>query len=187
MNNRFTPAQIIDSFKGALGDGFIEGSVYEREVALAKNQFRSLWIFIRRDSFLDAVRHVVSLERHPHLAMITGSDRGNDIEMLYHFTIYFGYHLEELNLTLRFSLPKSDLDLPTVTGFIPGAVYSEREIQEFLGVTVEGIPDGRRLLLEGVVPEGVHPWRRDDGELSKYLRVLPGRQPVTGADKEEIE
>jgi len=182
---RLSPQQIIDSFKEVLGSGFITATIYQREVAVAKNRFRSLWITITRESFLDAVRHVVSLEPHPHLAMITGRDTGADIEMLYHFTIYFGRHLEELNLALRLSLPKNDPVIPTVTGFIPGAIFSEREIQEMMGVRVDGIPDNRRLLLEGVLPEGVYPWRKDDAELQKYLRVLPGRNPACSVDKEE--
>ncbi len=186
MTSRLTPQQIIESFRNALGEQFVEGNVYGRETGLEKHAFRSLWISIRREALTDAVRHIMTLEPYPHLAMITGSDRGDDIEVLYHFTIYFGGTLEELNLALRIGLPKNDLVVPTVTGFIPGALWTERELQEFFGVTVSSIPDDRRLLLEGVVPEGVHPWRKDDVELNKYLRVLPGRKPAA-ADRENDE
>lgn len=178
MTSRLTPPQIIESLRNKLGERFIEGTVYEREIAVQKHVFRTLWITIQREALADAVQHIMSLEPFPHLAMITGSDRGDDIEVLYHFTIYFGSVLEELNLALRIRLPKNDAIVPTMTGFIPGAIWAERELQEFVGVTVSGIPDGRRLLLEGVVPEGVHPWRKDDTELQKYLRVLPGRKPA---------
>lgn len=184
MTSRLTPQEIVESFRNTLGERFVEGSVYERETAVEKHTFRSLWISIRREALADAVRHIMTLEPFPHLPMITGSDRGDDIEVLYHFTIYFGGNLEELNLAVRIRLPKNDAVVPTITGPIPGAVWAERELQEFFGVTVSGIPDGRRLLLDGVVPEGVHPWRRDDAELNNYLRVLPGRKPAT-ADRED--
>ncbi len=187
MTIRLSPSRIIESFRSTLGEGFVEGTVYERGTGLEKKPFRTLWITIQKHFLLDAVRHIMSLEKYPHLAMITGSDRGDEVELLYHFTIYFGGSLEELNMAIRFSLPKTHLYVPTVTDFIPGAVWAERELQEMLGVNVSGIPDNRRLLLEGVVPEGVHPWRRDDTELQKYLRVLPGRKPGTVDDEDYDE
>jgi membrane-bound hydrogenase subunit beta len=45
---------------------------------------------------------------------------------------------------------------------IPGALFSEREKQEFFGITVKDIPDGRRLFLPEDFPQGVYPWRKDE-------------------------
>ncbi|MCK5434445.1 MAG: NADH-quinone oxidoreductase subunit C, partial [Dehalococcoidales bacterium] len=102
---------------------------------------------------------------------------GNDVELIYHFTIYYGSPLEEISLGLRVTLPKRNLRIPTVTDLIPGAIFTERETQEMMGVEVTDIPDGRRLFLAGVLPEGIYPWRKDDKKLAEYLRVLPGRRP----------
>jgi len=78
---------------------------------------------------------------------------------------------------LRVILPKNDLKIPTITDLVPGAIYTERETQEMMGVEVVGIPDSRRLFLPEDIPEGVYPWRTDETGPQDFLRVLPGRQP----------
>jgi membrane-bound hydrogenase subunit beta len=173
---RLSPKQIVDSFKKELSDGFIDGTIYEREVAVKKNRFRSLWIKVRLEAFHHAVEHICRLEKYPHLAIISSSDLGSEVELIYHFTIYFGHHLEELSVGLKVLLSKSNLRIPTVTDLIPGAIFTERETQEMMGVEVVGIPDGRRLFVAAEIPEGVYPWRKDETGPEKYLRVLPGRK-----------
>jgi membrane-bound hydrogenase subunit beta len=174
---KLTPQAIIDSFVTELGDGFFGGSVHEREVGLKKNKFRSLWLEVKRGAFRHAVEHICRLQEYPHLAIISSSDLGAEVELIYHFTIYYGEHLQELSLGLRVKLPKNDLTIPTITDLIPGAIFTERETQEMMGVKVIGIPDDRRLFLPPDFPEGVYPWRKDEkGPPDDMLRVLPGRQ-----------
>jgi membrane-bound hydrogenase subunit beta len=174
---RLPPQAVIDSFRRELGEGFVAGTVYEREVAVKKNKFRSLWIEVKRSAFRRAVEHIRRLQEHAHLAVISSSDLGAEVELIYHFTIYYGHHLEELSVGLRVKLPKSDLTVPTITDLIPGAIFTERETQEMMGVKVLDIPDGRRLFISEDVPEGVYPWRKDEAGPQKLLRVLPGREP----------
>ena len=174
---RLTPQAIIDSFGQKLGDGFVNGTVYEREVAVKKNKFRSLWIEVKKSAFRAAVEHVCHLQKFPHLAIISSSDLGDNVELIYHFTIYYGHQLEELSLGLRVKLPKSEPRIPTITDLIPGAIFTERETQEMMGVDVVGIPDDRRLFIAEDVPAGVYPWRKDETGPEKLLRVLPGRNP----------
>ncbi len=112
------------------------------------------------------------------MAIVSSSDLGAEVELIYHFTIYYGHHLEELSLGLRVKLPKSDLRIPTITDLIPGALFTERETQEMMGIEVVDIPDKRRLFLPEDFPEGIYPWRRDEKGLPQdMLRVLPGREP----------
>jgi membrane-bound hydrogenase subunit beta len=75
-------------------------------------------------------------------------------------------------------LPKDNLKVQTITDIIPGAIFTERETQEMMGITVEGIPDNRRLFIPEDFPEGVYPWRRDDTGPEDMLRVLPGRKGI---------
>ncbi|MFP3898759.1 MAG: NADH-quinone oxidoreductase subunit C [Dehalococcoidia bacterium] len=180
---RLTPQAIVDSFRQELGDGFVGGSVYEREVGIRKNKFHSVWVEVRKGALHNAVEHVCRLQEYPHLAIISSSDLGAEVELIYHFTIYYGYHLEELSLGLRVRMPKNDLTIATVTDLIPGAIFTERETQEMMGVEVLGIPDGRRLFIAEDVPEGVYPWRKDETGPDKLLRVLPGRKPITEDSK----
>lgn len=171
-----SPEKIVDSFKSALGSDFIDSKTYQKEVAVKKNIFTSIWIHIKREAFRKAVEHICELQEYPHLAIISPSDRGNDVELIYHFTIYYGHHLQELSLGLRVDVPKNDLKIPTITDIIPGALFTEREIQEMMGVEIIGIPDNRRLFLPDDFPEGVYPWRKDEMGPEDMLRILPGRQ-----------
>lgn len=75
-----------------------------------------------------------------HLSTITGQDTGSEVELLYHFWGGRG-------LTLRTSLPREKPHIATLTDLIPGAVFYEREVSEMLGVTFDGHPDPRPLLL----------------------------------------
>ena len=75
-----------------------------------------------------------------HLSTITGQDTGSAIELLYHFWDGGG-------LTLRTSLPRDEPHIATLTDLIPGAALYEREVCEMLGVTFDGHPDPRPLLL----------------------------------------
>ncbi len=171
-----SPEEIIDGFKKALGDSFIDSKIYEQEVAVKKNVFRTIWVYVKREAFRKAVEHICKLQEYPHLAIISSSDLGDSVELIYHFTIYYGHHLEEISLGLRVNLPKNDLKIPTLTDIIPGALFTERETQEMMGVEVVGIPDSRRLFLPDGFPEGVYPWRTDETGPQDILRVLPGRK-----------
>ena len=75
-----------------------------------------------------------------HLSTITGQDTGSVIELLYHFW-------DGAGLTLRTSLPREEPHIATLTDLIPGAVFYEREVSDMLGVTFDGHPDPRALLL----------------------------------------
>lgn len=61
---------------------------------------------------------------------------------------------------------ESDVDpdrprFPSVTPSLPAAHWYEREVQDLLGLTPEGHPDPRRLVLHDDWPEGVYPLRKD--------------------------
>jgi len=175
-----SPEAIVESFKTVLGDSLIDSRIYEREVAVKKNLFKAIWIYVKREAFRQAVEHMCKLQEYPHLSIISSSDFGESVELIYHFTLYYGHHLQEVSLGLRISLPKNDLKIPTITDIIPGALFTERETQEMMGVEVVGIPDKRRLFLPEDFPEGVYPWRTDETGPQDMLRVLPGRQQKYG-------
>jgi len=171
-----SPEEIVESFKAALGSSFIDSKIYQREVAVKKNLFQAIWIYVKREAFRQAVDLICKLQEYPHLSIISSSDLGDSVELIYHFTIYYGQHLKELSLGLCLNLPKNDLTIPTITDIIPGALFAERETQEMMGVEVVGIPDNRRLFLPEDFPEGVYPWRKDEKGPHDLLRVLPGRE-----------
>jgi len=171
-----SPEEIVERFEAALGSSFIDSKIYQREVAVKKNLFQAIRIYIKREAFRQAVDLICKLQEYPHLSIISSSDLGDSVELIYHFTMYYGHHLKELSLGLCVSLPKDDLKIPTITDIIPGAIFTERETREMMGVEVVGIPDNRRLFLPQDFPEGVYPWRKDETGPEDMLRVLPGRQ-----------
>jgi len=187
-----TPEAIVDQFKAALGDGLQASRVVERAEGLKTMKSQEIWITLDKDLLHDAVKLLETID-YPHLAVISGVDVGDSVELLYHLFIYYGNRGGEIKVTLTVALPKEDLTVDSISDIIPGAVFSEREKQEFLGLKVVGIPDDRRLFLPDHFPEGVYPWRKDetgiprDHELAKELwRVgrdaaeakLAARKPV---------
>jgi len=73
-----SPEKIIDGFKVALGGDFIGSKIYQKEIAVKKNIFTSIWIHVKREAFRKAVEHICELQNCPHLSIISSSDRGND-------------------------------------------------------------------------------------------------------------
>ncbi len=170
--------QIIQSFESALDGALVAKRICQREMAVKKNTYTSLWLDVKRDGFHAAILHLFRLQESPHFSVIAPVDTGDAVELMYHFSLYYGKHLAAIALVIRVTLLKTDLTIPTITDLIPGAIFSEREIQEMMGVTVTGIPDNRRLFIPEDFPQGVYPWRRDETGPEKMLRVLPGRQGI---------
>jgi len=196
-----TPEAIVEQFKAALGDGLQASRVVERAEGLKTMKSQEIWLTLDKDLLHDALVLLATFD-YPHLAVISGVDTGDAVDLLYHFFIYYGRSRgSELKVTFTVALPKDDLTVDSISDIIPGAVFSEREKQEFLGVKVVGIPDDRRLFLPDHFPEGVYPWRKDetgiprDHELAKELwRVgrdaaeakLAARKPAEPEIVEEV-
>jgi membrane-bound hydrogenase subunit beta len=118
-----------------------------------------------------AIKHLCDLQ-FPHLAVISGNDLEKSIELIYHFSLNYGMKFKEISLNIGVDLPKSNPTIETICDYIPGALISEREKQEFLGVKIEGIPDSRRLFLPDDFPKDVYPWRRDSKGMEKVIHNL---------------
>jgi membrane-bound hydrogenase subunit beta len=171
VKKKSTPEDIINSFKKTFNKKIKEVRIEKRIVGLKKKEYVHIWMNIDRSVFVDGVKHLAEFD-FPHLAVISGSDMGKTIELIYHFSIYYGGRLEELSFNFVVDLPKTKPVIPSLCDIIPGALVTEREIQEMLGVTVSGIPDNRRLFIPEDFPKGVYPWRKDAKGPQKMLRDL---------------
>jgi len=89
------------------------------------------------------------------------------MEVVYH--LFSFTHGHELLLKVR--VPREDPRVPTVTGIWPGADWHERETYDLLGVTFEGHPNLRRIMM---TDDWVgHPLRKDYVfEDPEWLRAL---------------
>jgi membrane-bound hydrogenase subunit beta len=91
---------------------------------------------------------------------------------VYHFSLFHGGRGRELSLNITVILPKSDPVIETITDLIPGALISEQEKQEMLGVKIQGIPKDSRVFIADDFPKDVYPWRRDETGPGKLVRNL---------------
>ena len=83
-------------------------------------------------------------------------------------------HLHKHKFIMRTRLPRTSPNLPTVSDVWPTAGWHEREAWDLLGITFDGHPDPRRILLE---EDWVgHPLRKDYQMPDKWENVsLEGR------------
>ncbi len=159
--NILTPQELADVMKEAAGDGFQSARCTEWAEGVKGLTSKQVWVNLSRESLRPAIQRLIDIH-YPHVAVIAFADTGEQVDLIYHLYIYYGIPHEEVLITLTVSLDKTDLKIPTITDLIPGALTSEREKQEMLGIEVVGIPDGRRLFLPEDFPEGVYPWRKDE-------------------------
>jgi len=161
----------------------------EIEKGISKKSMKLIWMRVTRESFRNAVEIIADIQV-PHLSVASGSDKGDFIELIYHFMVNHGYPGEEIAVNLKVHLPKDDLSIPTITDIIPGAITTEREKQEFLGINVVDIPDDRRMWLDENYPKDKYPWRWDEEGMESMSRHVHEREetfeePVSERVKKE--
>lgn len=166
-----TPEELVKYLKDKFNTNIISADIKKRAAGSKKNETPSIWMKIDKGAFKEIVKYIIEYN-YPHLAIISGNDLGNNIELIYHFTVNYGTRLGEINLHISVELPKSKPEIETICDLIPGALITEREKQEFLGVKIKNIPDNRRLFLPDDFPKDVYPWRRDEKGLEKLYKNL---------------
>jgi membrane-bound hydrogenase subunit beta len=185
------PEQVADLFRQRFGAGIQDIRVAERREGSKKRPNHNIWIDLDRDLLKPAIQVLIDLH-FPHFSVISGIDTGDAVKLIYHFSIFYGNPGKECTVSLGVILPKNDLTIPTISDLIPGTVFSEREKQEFLGVTIRDIPDGRRLFLPEDFPEGVFPWRKDETGVpdsmvkNLYLSRRPRDRPSPQVESKEM-
>lgn len=166
-----TPESVLNSFKKRFGTKVKKGRVEKIPHKMRKeNHLKRVWFDIDRKVLKSAVRHLCKEYPDPHFSVCSGYDTGKDIVVIYHFTVNYAVRLGEILVNMRLTLPKTDPTVDSITSFIPGALISEREMQEMLGIKIKGIPDSRRLFLDETFPKDVFPWRRDEKGPEKLVR-----------------
>lgn len=93
---------------------------------------------------------------YDHLSAISGVDTGSALGLVYHLSVPGG-----IVLSMETAVPREDPRLPSVTDLFPAANLYEREVHDLFGITFDGHPDPRPLLLYEGWPEGAYPLRKD--------------------------
>jgi membrane-bound hydrogenase subunit beta len=163
--------EILQFFKTRMGAAILSSHVDTYENGVRRKKLQTVWVRVPRESLLEAVSLVMEMQAPAHIAVASGTDLGDDIEVLYHFQVFWGFKREStVSVTIGTTCPKSDPHIPTISNLVPGAVITEREKQEFLGIIIDGIPDPRRLFLVDNIPDGKHPWRKDEKGVQDMVR-----------------
>lgn len=163
-----TAGEIAGHFDKRFSGDIINSEVKEWREGVKKTPVNSLWIKISQSVLHDAVKELISLD-YPHMGVISAVDEGDNIYLLYHMYVFYGLGGKEVGVTFEVEIPKSNPVIPTISDLIPGAVYSEREKREMIGVEVKGIPDTRGLFLPEDFPKGIYPWRKDDAGIKDSM------------------
>ncbi len=150
--------EIVESLKRDLGAKALEITNPDR---------RRVFLRIEPAELVPAVTLLRDKYDCAYLATITGVDKGETFELLYHFAS------RAASITVRTEIPRAEPRIASICPVIPGAIFYEREIQEMFGVTVEGIPDTRRLNLPDDWPAGQYPLRKDWKHV-RPVEVIPG-------------
>ena len=168
---KLTPEGIVKSFKDEFKTKIKDAQIKKRAAGSKKNETITIWMKVDNSAFKGVVKHLVDLQ-FPHLAVASGNDLGKNIELIYHFTVNYGNRMKEINLNISVELPKSKPEIESICDLIPGALITEREKMEMLGVKIKGIPDDRRCFLPDDIPKGIYPWRRDETGPDKLYKNL---------------
>ncbi|MBN1280073.1 MAG: NADH-quinone oxidoreductase subunit C [Candidatus Thermoplasmatota archaeon] len=172
QESRLTPEQIVQSFQETFPNNIRDSRIERHTAGLKKTELVHIWMRMDREKFKDILKHIMTIDKAPHLAVVSGYDSNETIELIYHFSVYHGTPYQELSLNFVVSLPKADPTIETITDVYPGALITEQEKQEMLGVVVKGIPVNRRVFISDDFPKGVYPWRRDETGPAKMVKNL---------------
>ena len=150
--------EIVESLKQDLGVKALEVTNPDR---------RRIFFKVASADLLPAVTLLRDKYDCRHLATISGVDKGETFEILYHFAS------PAANINVRTEVPRATPHLESITSVIPGAILYERELQDMFGLVLDHIPDPRPLVLPDDWPAGNYPLRKD----WKYERpeeIIPG-------------
>ena len=169
-----SPEEFKSSLEKKFGDKIhnveVRGRVAGKQDEIS---FYDVWISCRKDDLEELVEFLFSFD-FPIFHVMSGDDIGNAVLLNYHFSLFSGAGRgKRIGVVLSVEVPKEDLVMPSLYDKIPGIEYSEREMHEMLGVSLNGLPNQSLVFLPENWDEKVHPWRRDDSGLSpKHIREL---------------
>ncbi|MDP2959632.1 MAG: NADH-quinone oxidoreductase subunit C [Longimicrobiales bacterium] len=144
------PAQVAKALTERIGSGLLEVRRTEPDL---------LWLQVDPEQVRPATRTIAE-ELGARFLVTVGIDqrpRGRGYGIVH----LFSFDAHRLFVALECEVDEGKARIDSITPLIPGAAWSEREFQDMIGVTAEGLPDPRRLVLPDDWPEGLHPLRRD--------------------------
>ena len=186
-DQKLSAEEIVESFKKEFSKKIIDGKVERHPISPNKTDMIHIWMTVDRSIYRDVVKHLMILDEDAHFAVSSGYDIEDRIEIINHFSIYFGEKGEEISINFTVPLPKSDPTMESICDLIPGALISEQEKQEMLGIKVKNIPKDMRVFISDDFPEDMYPWRKDETNADKMGRNLHEHDKIPSAKIPEKE
>jgi membrane-bound hydrogenase subunit beta len=115
-----------------------------------------IFIQVPLDKFDEVFAYAVKQVKFLALSAITGLDRGDSFEVIYHLN-----QEGRILLNLSVILNKENPQLNSVYPICPSADLYERELVDLLGIKVNGLIPGHRYPLTDDWPQGEYPLRKD--------------------------
>lgn len=188
-SKKLLPDEIITSFKDEFSDKILYSRIEKHPIGPKKTDMIQLWFTLDKSIFKDAVKHLMKLDKKAHFSVSSGYDIEDRIEIIHHFSIYTGTKGDEISINFTVPLPKNDPTIDSISDLIPGALISEQEKQEMLGVKVKNIPKDTRVFISEDFPEDMYPWRKDEKNVDSMARNLhePVSKNVSEEEKENAD
>jgi Ni,Fe-hydrogenase III large subunit/Ni,Fe-hydrogenase III component G len=114
-----------------------------------------LFINVKAEAIKETVKNVFEEDEEAGISAITGIDLGSKIGIMYHM------RLSGTVVTLKVEVDKENARVATITDIVPSADFHEREVADLFGVTFEGHPNPKRLILPDKWPKNLYPLRKD--------------------------
>jgi NADH-quinone oxidoreductase subunit C len=116
-------------------------------VADVKDALGEVTVTVPREHIVDVCTSLKTTHGFDMLADLCGADRGVEEDPRFEVNYHLFSTKHHNRLRLKILLFEDDAKVATVTGLWKTADWHERETYDLLGVTFEGHPDLRRILL----------------------------------------
>lgn len=186
-SEKLTPEEIVKSFKNEFSNKISDSRIERHLIGPNKTEMIHIWMTVDRSVYHDVVKHLLTLDEYAHFAVSSGYDIEDRIEIINHFSIYFGKKGEEISINFTVPLPKSDPTMDSICDMIPGALISEQEKQEMLGIKVKNIPKDMRVFISDDFPEDMYPWRKDEMNADAMARNLHEHDKIPASNVSKVE
>ena len=127
----------------------------EKILQIQTPQSGKVFVQVNAGVHRDALRILLDKDESAGISAITGVDLGETIELMYHV------RTDGTIVTIRTEVPREDARIESIADLIPGTDFHEREVADLFGVTFEGHPNPRRLILSDNWPKNLFPLRKD--------------------------
>ncbi|MDD3655628.1 MAG: NADH-quinone oxidoreductase subunit C [Atribacterota bacterium] len=164
----YNAQELLSFLEENLKENILEIRLESRKAGIKQEEFHNIWLEVKREKFRGTVKLLMSLQ-YPHIAIISGHDTGETIELVYLFSLFYGEKFKEISINVKVRLERKNPAIESITDLIPGAQTTEREIKEMLGVEFIGLPDMRNIFLPYDFPKNVFPFRKDQKGLDELV------------------